>query len=79
MDVGGEAVGLVPDHGEPAARIEEIGDRIADRCELEAFNRAALSVVEQAVVAEGVGIGLALDQRLRGGDAYRGIGAALAV
>ena len=79
MDVGCEAVRLVSDHGEPAARIEEIGDRIADRCELEAFNRAALGIIQQAVVAEGVGIGLALQQRLRRGDANRCVGSALTV
>ena len=42
MDIRGKAVGQIADHGEPAAGIQQIADGIADRCQLESFDRAIL-------------------------------------
>ncbi len=55
MDVRGEPVRQIADHGEPTARIQEITDGVADRHDLEPFDRALFAAAERSLVNKGVG------------------------
>ena len=74
----GESIGEVSGHGEPAARIQQVRDWIADGGELKAFNRAFFLPGEFPIVLECIGGGLTFRQRSLGADADRRILATLA-
>ncbi len=78
VDLGGEAVGQVAGHGEPAGGIEEVGDGLLNGSELEAFDGAVFLACDDAVVLEGPVLGLSLDDGRDGCDADGAVGEALA-
>ncbi len=48
VHLGGEAVGIEPDHRKPAAGIQQHADRILHRSEVDAFHRAGLRSLQSA-------------------------------
>ncbi len=71
VHLGGEAVGEEAALGErePAAGIEQDGDRVGDRGELDAFDGAGFGADEGSGIGEGPGGGGAFAEGLGGGDA----------
>ena len=53
MDFRRKPVRQVADHGEPAAGIQQITDRIADRRHLQPFHRALFAAAERSLVDKG--------------------------
>ncbi len=78
VHLGGEAIGHEAGGGEPARGIEQIGDGLLDRGELEAFDRAVFIAGDDAFVVEGPVVGLAGGEGLGGSDANGAVGEALA-
>ena len=78
VDFGGEAVGQVAGGGKPARGVEQIGDRLLDGCQLQAFDGAVFAAGDDAVVFECPMSGLAGDEGGGWRDADGAVGRALA-
>jgi hypothetical protein len=77
VQLRGEAIGHEAGGGEPACRVEQICDRLLNRSELEAFDRAVLIAGDNAFVVECPVVGLASGEGFGGGDANGAVGETL--
>ena len=69
---------MIAGGGEPARRIEQIGNGLLNRGELEAFDGAVFIAGDGAFVLEGPVVGLAVGEGRGGSDANGAVGGALA-
>jgi len=74
VHLGGKAVGVEADHGEPASGVEQDADGVLDGGEVDAFDGAGLGSLESAGVLEGPGGGDSLGDGGGKVEAHGGVG-----
>ncbi len=79
MDLRRKPVRQIADHGKPAAGIKQITDGIADRRNLESFDRALFAAAERTPIDKGEGGARSLAHGTRQSDADGCVGAPLSV